>query len=61
MVSRFLRIARGSPAELSTQVELATTMQMLVTQPKFLALLEEVDRVLQFLIMSLERKRNPKK
>ena len=53
---KFLRIARGALAELSTQVELAVTLGMIATDRQTQLLLEEVDRVLQFLIMSLERK-----
>jgi four helix bundle protein len=54
---RFLKTARGSLAELSTQMELAVGLKLIVPAPEATALLEEADRVLQFLIMSLERKR----
>ena len=53
---KFLRIARGSLAELSTQVELVVSMNMLPPIPNLVQLLDETDRVLQFLIMSLQRK-----
>ncbi len=54
---RFLKTSRGSLAELATQVELATSMKMMPLTPKLVSLLEETDRILQFLIMSLERKK----
>ena len=54
---KFLRTARGSLAELATQVEIATSITMLNPQPQLTALLEEVDRILQGLIRSLEAKR----
>ncbi|WP_410175281.1 four helix bundle protein [Nodularia spumigena] len=50
---KFLRIARGSLAELSTQMELAQSLSM-IQNPAF-QLLEETDRVLQGLIRSLEK------
>jgi four helix bundle protein len=53
---KFLRISRGSLAELSTQMELATTLGMIPPSRPVQLLLEEADRVMQFLIMSLERK-----
>jgi four helix bundle protein len=53
---KFLRIARGSLAELMTQLELAITLNMLAPNPPLSELLSETDRVLQFLIMSLDRK-----
>ena len=52
---RFLRIARGSLAELSTQVELATRLRFIQPPPSLTDLLAETDRVLQGLIRSLER------
>jgi len=52
---RFLRIARGSLAELATQYELAYSMAMLEEDRDLLELMREVDRVLQGLIRSLER------
>ena len=54
---KFLRQARGSLAELSTQVELATSMMLMPASDALSSLLEEETRILQFLIMSLERKR----
>jgi len=54
---KFLRQARGSLAELSTQVELATSMMLMPASVSLSSLLEEETRILQFLIMSLERKR----
>jgi four helix bundle protein len=51
---RFLRTARGSWAELSTQFELTTDLQMLKPVQRFLGLMQEEDRVLQGLIRSLE-------
>ena len=55
---KFLRIARGSLNEVSTQYELATSMQMIPTQPTISDLIEETDRVLQGLITSLKNKAN---
>ena len=52
---KFLRIARGSLAELMTQVELATALRMAIESDRLTALLEEEDRVLQGLIRSLGR------
>jgi four helix bundle protein len=51
---KFLRTARGSWAELSTQFELTTDLQMLKPDQRFLGLMQEEDRVLQGLIRSLE-------
>jgi four helix bundle protein len=53
---KYLRISRGSLAELSTQMELATALGMIPPDRPVQLLLEETDRVIQFLIMSLERK-----
>jgi four helix bundle protein len=53
---KFLRIARGSLAELMTQCEVALSLQMLTHSPEMHDLLAEVDRVLQGLIRSLESK-----
>lgn len=53
---KFLRVARGSLAELSTQAEIVDSMQMVAADMKLQSLLEEVDRVLQGLIRSLEQK-----
>jgi four helix bundle protein len=52
---RFLRIARGSLAELTTQLELATRLKFIQPSPVLTSLLSETDRVLQGLIRSLER------
>ena len=54
---KYLRIARGSLAELSTQFELAVELKMLTQIPEVLLLLAEEDRVLQGLIRSLEAKK----
>ena len=54
---KFLRTARGSLAELATQVEIAIAIKMLAPHPQLKALLDEVDRILQGLIRSLEAKR----
>jgi four helix bundle protein len=51
---RFLRIARGSLAELSTQSQLATELQMLPADAPLDEIMNEADRVLQGLIRSLE-------
>jgi len=51
---KFLRIARGSLAELTTQYELATSLEMIPHDPQLNDLLSETDRVLQGLIRSLE-------
>jgi four helix bundle protein len=53
---KFLRIARGSLAELMTQIELALSLRMLPPNIALQAMLEEEDRILQGLIRSLERK-----
>ena len=53
---KFLRIARGSLAELMTQIELALSLRMLPPNIALRAMLEEEDRILQGLIRSLERK-----
>src|SRR5687768_4364800 len=53
---KFLRIARGSLAELITQIELALSLRMIPVNAVLGALLEEEDRILQGLIRSLERK-----
>ena len=53
---RFLRMGRGSLCELSTQYELATSMEMVAPQTAMLDLLAEEDRILQGLIRSLEQK-----
>ncbi|MEX2218322.1 MAG: four helix bundle protein [Phycisphaerales bacterium] len=53
---RFLRIARASLFELWTQLELATTMNMIEPHVSVYDLVAETDRVLQGLIRSLEQK-----
>lgn len=52
---RFLKIARGSLAELSTQVELASSLELMNCSPNLTDLLAETDRVLQGLIRSLQK------
>lgn len=54
---KFLRVARGSLAELSTQYEIAFTLHLLSQDHQLLELLAEVDRILQGLIRSLQRPR----
>ena len=54
---KFLRISRGSLNETATQIELAVGLGMLTLDDTIRSLLAEVDRVLQGLIRSLERKR----
>ena len=53
---KYLRIARGSLAELATQHELARGLEMLGPDRATESLLAECDRVLQGLIRSLESK-----
>jgi four helix bundle protein len=53
---KFLRIARGSLAELSTQFELAVSLLIIQSNPTLHSLIQEEDRILQALIMSLEQK-----
>jgi four helix bundle protein len=53
---RFLRIARASLAELDTQLELASSMEMIAKDAEQFEVLGETDRVLQGLIRSLELK-----
>jgi four helix bundle protein len=52
---KFLRIARGSLNELSTQLELAISLEMLRPETAIAKLIEESDRVLQGLIRSLTK------
>jgi four helix bundle protein len=56
---RFLRTGRGSLAELATQTEIALSLKMLPESPPLISLLQEVDRILQALIRSLEQKLKP--
>src|SRR5262245_45322520 len=53
---KHLRIARGSLAELFTQVQLAMDLEILSRDQQLIRLLEETDRILQGLIRSLEAK-----
>ena len=53
---KFLRLARGSVAELFTQVEIAISLKMLPPSKRLTDLLEEEDRILQGLIRSLQEK-----
>jgi four helix bundle protein len=53
---KFLRIARGSIAELETHFELATSLEIIPFDLRLRNLIEEEDRILQGLIRSLERK-----
>ena len=52
----FLTIARGSLAELETQVIIASEVDMLKETPLLTELLSETDRLLQGLIKSLQNK-----
>jgi four helix bundle protein len=56
---RFLRIARGSLAELDTQMTLCIDLEYLTQTGAIPDLLAETDRVLQGLIRSLENKLEP--
>lgn len=53
---RFLRLSRGSLAELATQHEIATSMGMMKDDPLIQDLLDEVERILQGLIRSVKRR-----
>jgi four helix bundle protein len=53
---RFLRTARGSVSEVSTQLELANRLRMLPPDQQLSDLVAEVARILQALIRSLEAK-----
>jgi four helix bundle protein len=55
---KFLRIARGSLAELSTQLELATRLKLVRSDPQTAQLIEETDRILNALIRSLVTRTN---
>jgi four helix bundle protein len=55
---RFLRMARGSLAELSTQLEIAYRARLLGPDQQLSDLAGETGRVLQGLIKSLEHKRH---
>ena len=51
---RFLKVARGSLAELQTQLLLAEELGLIHPNAELTALLDETDRVLQGLIRSLQ-------
>ncbi|MCH7960803.1 MAG: four helix bundle protein [Planctomycetes bacterium] len=53
---RFLRIARGSIAEVDTLVEIATELRLIAPDDGVIDQIAEADRVLQGLIASLERR-----
>ncbi len=53
----FLVIARGSMAELETQITIAGELKMMKESPGLVDLLAETDRLLQGLIRSLQNKR----
>ena len=55
---RFLRTARGSLMELQTQILLCQRLGLLKEVSTLTALAAEVDRILQALIRSLEKKQN---
>ncbi|MBK9129073.1 MAG: four helix bundle protein [Phycisphaerales bacterium] len=55
---RFLRMARGSIAELDTQLVLCEDLEFATPESHLLGGLAETDRVLQGLIRSLEAKQN---
>ncbi|HEX9660201.1 MAG TPA: four helix bundle protein [Rhodothermales bacterium] len=54
----FLAIARGSLAELETQILIAQELDMIKQTDQASSLLAEVDRMLQALIRSLQEKRS---
>ncbi len=54
----FLGIARGSIAELETQITIARELGMLANTNEITPILQEVDRLLQALIRSLKNKQN---
>ncbi|MBK7404805.1 MAG: four helix bundle protein [Phycisphaerales bacterium] len=53
---RYLRMTRGSLAELDTQDELATSLELMRPSEAVAALLREEDRMLQALLMRLEHR-----
>lgn len=55
---RFLRMARGSLAEVSTQYELCLMLHMIRPHDRVASLLSEQERILQALIRSLENMEN---
>jgi len=52
---RFLRMSRGSLSELSTQIEIARRVELCDPGQQLLDLIEEVGRILNALIRSLEQ------
>src|SRR5438132_14339682 len=58
---KFLRIARGSLAELATQVELAISLCIIPSSRQLCDLIAEEERILQGVISSLERKTREEK
>ena len=54
----FLGIARGSIAELETQITITQELGMLANTNEITPILQEVDRLLQALIRSLKNKQN---
>jgi four helix bundle protein len=52
---RFLRMSRGSLSELSTQIEIAKRVELCNPGQQVLDLIEEVGRILNALIRSLEQ------
>lgn len=56
---RFLKTARGSLAEVSTQYELAQSLGLLSSSQEVQRLLEETERVLQGLLTSLNKPKLP--
>lgn len=56
---RFLFVARGSLAELETQLTIAKQLHLLSVPKQLSDLLAETDRVLQGLIRALQRKTKP--
>ena len=57
----FLGIARGSIAELETQITIAQQLAMLTDTSEIMPILQEIDRLLQALIRSLTNKQNTAK
>jgi len=53
---KFLRVARGSLAELSTQIESASRLKLMASRPQLADLIEEESRILNGLIRALEQK-----
>lgn len=55
---RFLTMARGSLAELETQVIIAQELKFLPSDPELFGHMEEISRMLQALITKLRQKRD---